>query len=188
MFIRHARVSGFFRSFSKLILPSGLGVLALLVSVYVGGSAQEPLKSEGSVAEALRPFEESAPVPELALLMSDLQRLTHKLALSASAGNAELSAFYLHESLEQLQAIQEEAPEYENLPIAVLIDRMARPAYEPFKAELEKKPLDKERLLATLDGIIQSCNACHAATQHGFIQITRGTDVNPFNQSFLPRS
>ncbi|MBU6303153.1 MAG: hypothetical protein KGS60_16520 [Verrucomicrobia bacterium] len=123
-------------------------------------------------------------VPELALLMGDLQRLTHKLALSADAGNAELAAFYLHESQEQLRKIQREAPEYENLPIAVLIDRMAHPAYAPLQEAIAAK--DQERMVAGLDLIVQSCNACHVATQHGFIRITRGTEVNPFNQSFAP--
>ena len=137
-------------------------------------------------AAGLAPLLVAEPVPELALLMGDLQRLTHKMALSAHEGNAPLAGFYLHESLEQLKAVQSEAPEYERLPIALLIDRLALPAYEPFKAALTEQPLNRDRLMSTLDGIIQSCNACHAATEHGFIRITRGTEVNPFNQSFKP--
>lgn len=132
----------------------------------------------------LAPVEDNAATPELALLMGDLQRLTHKLALSADAGNAELAAFYLHESQEQLRKIQSEAPEYENLPIALLVDRLAHPAYVPMQDAITAK--DKTRMLAGVDAIVQSCNACHVATQHGFIRITRGTEVNPFNQSFAP--
>ena len=124
--------------------------------------------------------------PELALLMGDLQRLTHKLALSTDAGNTELAAFYLHESIEQLKTIQKEAPEYERLPIALLIDRLALPAYVTLQAAVMEKPVKRERLLQGLDAIIQSCNTCHVATQHGFLRITRGTEVNPFNQSFAP--
>jgi hypothetical protein len=132
----------------------------------------------------LAPVDESTATPELALLMGDLQRLTHKLALSADAGNAELAAFYLHESQEQLRKIQTEAPEYENLPIALLIDRLAHPAYASMQEAVAAK--DKERMLAGVDSIIQSCNACHTATQHAFIRITPGTESNPFNQSFAP--
>jgi hypothetical protein len=135
-------------------------------------------------AQSLVAPPEDTDAPELALLMGELQRLTHKLALSADAGNAELSAFYLHESQEQLRKIQREAPDYENLPVAVLIDRLAHPAYAPLREAIEAK--DKQRMLAGLDGVVQSCNACHAATQHAFIRITRGTEVNPFNQSFAP--
>lgn len=125
-------------------------------------------------------------VPELALLMGDLQRLTHKLALSADAGNEELAAFYLHETGAQLSKIQVETPEYEGLPVAVLIDRMAHRALADFGAVLAGGGADRAAMLAGLDGVIQSCNACHLATQHGFIRITRGTEVNPFNQSFAP--
>ncbi len=129
--------------------------------------------------------------PELALLMAVLQRLTHKLALSADAGNAPLAAFYLHESLEQLRAIQKDSPEYENQPIAVLIDRIALPAYADLQTSLNypatpPAPATREVLLRSLDRVIASCNECHVATQHGVIQITRGTEVNPFNQSFRP--
>jgi hypothetical protein len=132
----------------------------------------------------LAPVDESAATPELALLMGDLQRLTHKLALSADAGNAELAAFYLHESQEQLRKIQTEAPEYENLPVALLIDRLAHPAYEPMQSAVTAK--DAKRMREGVQSIVQACNACHTATQHTFIRITPGTEVNPFNQSFQP--
>lgn len=132
----------------------------------------------------LAPIEDTPKTPELALLMGDLQRLTHKLALSADAGNAELAAFYLHESQEQLRKIQSEAPEYERLPIALLIDRLAHPAYTPMQEAVAAK--DAKRMRGGMVGIVQACNACHAATQHAFIRITPGTEVNPFNQSFAP--
>ncbi|MEQ1749668.1 MAG: hypothetical protein ABL974_09620 [Prosthecobacter sp.] len=151
-----------------------LFVSTCLISITLLCSQEKP---------ALQPLVESH-TPELALLMGDLQRLTHKLALSADAGNTELAAFYLHESQEQLRKIQSEAPEYENLPVALLIDRMAHPAYSPMQEAVVAK--DKERMLAGIDSIIQSCNACHTATQHAFIRITPGTEVNPFNQSFAP--
>jgi hypothetical protein len=132
----------------------------------------------------LAPVEDSTATPELALLMGDLQRLTHKLALSADAGNSELAAFYLHESQEQLRKIQSEAPEYENLPIALLIDRMAHPAYVPMQEAVTAK--DAKRMREGIHVIVQACNTCHTATQHAFIRITPGTESNPFNQSFAP--
>ncbi len=168
------------RNFSLRILAVavvGSGLVATLVST--DGIAEEAKSRLSPVVHADAP-------PELALLMGDLQRLTHKMALSANEGNAELAAFYMHESLEQLKTIQEDSPEYEGQPIAVLIDRLARPAYEPFKQSVTAKPADKERMLTALDGVIQSCNQCHVATQHPLIKITRGTEVNPFNQSFKP--
>jgi hypothetical protein len=106
------------------------------------------------------------------------------MALSADAGNAELANFYMHESLEQMKKIQTEAPEYEGQPVALLMDRMGLPAYATMQEAVNAK--DKQRMLAALDTVIQSCNACHAATLHPFIRISRGTEVNPYNQSFQP--
>lgn len=154
-----------------------MGLVTMIVST--DGVAEEEKSGLSPVANSDAP-------PELALLMGDLQRLTHKMALSANEGNAELAAFYMHESLEQLKTIQEDSPEYEGQPVAMLIDRLALPAYEPFRLAVTAKPNDKERMLTALDGVIQSCNQCHVATQHPLIKIIRGTDVNPFNQSFKP--
>lgn len=165
---------------------AGVGVGAWIIAhgqsvvpITTATPAQAPADS------GLKPLVEVPPGPELALLMGTLQTLTHKLALSADAGNAPLAAFYLHESREQLRTIQQEAPEYENLPIAVLIERLALPAYSDLeKATTVRPEASREALLAGLDRVVQTCNECHAATQHGFIRITRGTEVNPFNQSF----
>jgi hypothetical protein len=166
----------------RLFTPWTLATIsiALLVTMF---SSMRADPASAAVSTLTHMANESA-TPELALLMGDLQRLTHKLALSADAGNTELAAFYLHESQVQLRKIQSEAPEYENLPIALLIDRLAHPAYASMQEAVVAK--DKERMLAGIDSIIQSCNACHTATQHAFIHITPGTEVNPFNQSFAP--
>ncbi len=162
----------------------GLVIVSAGVWLIAHGQAPAPAKAEG-----LKPLIEAPPEPELALLMGTLQTLTHKLALSADAGNAPLAAFYVHESLEQLRAIQREAPEYEKLPIAVLIDRLALPAYAALeKATSPPSAATRETLLAGLDRVVQTCNDCHAATQHSVIRITRGTEVIPFNQSFQPHT
>ncbi len=164
-----------------------------LLTGFVLVRAADPVPPSPAPVATLTPLPavEPPPEPELAHLMATLQRLTHKLALSADAGNAPLAAFYLHESLEQLQTIQNEAPEYENHPIALLIDRLARPAYADLQASLNypvtpPPPASREVLLRGVDQVIASCNECHAATRHAFLRITRGTETNPFNQSFLP--
>jgi hypothetical protein len=170
-------------------LPARL-VVVLALSIGAGAwlvAQEQPVAAPAAKAPgtALQPLSETAREPELALLMGTLQTLTHKLALSADAGNAPLAAFYLHESMEQLRTIQHEAPEYENLPIAVLVERLALPAYSDLEKAVAAPPEPtREILLAGVDRVIQSCNECHGATQHGFLRITRGTEVNPFNQSF----
>jgi hypothetical protein len=167
---------------SQILLIAGAGVWVLAAMISTGGKAQD---SE-TPKPGLVPVAGKDDTPELALLMGDLQRLTHKMALSANEGNAELAAFYMHESLEQLTAIQEQAPVYEDQPVALLIERMALPSYEKFREAVKARPADRERMLTALDGVIASCNQCHVASKHPLIRITRGTEVNPFNQSFKP--
>lgn len=143
-----------------------------------------PLAALG--AQTLVPLEETEPVPELATYMGELQRLTHKLALSADAGNFPLVEMYTHESLLQVRKIQAEVPEYEGQPVALLIDRMGLPAYEAIQKAVADQSDDPAVLLPAVEQIVQSCNACHVAAQRGAIRITLGTDKNPFNQTFEP--
>lgn len=143
-----------------------------------------PLAALG--AQTLVPLEEAAPLPELATYMGELQRLTHKLALSADAGNFPLVEMYAHESLLQIQKIQAEVPDYEGLPVALLIDRMGLPGFEAIQKAVADRSDDPKVLVPAVGQLVQSCNNCHAAAQRGAIRITLGTDHNPFNQSFAP--
>lgn len=166
-------------------MKRGLSPLILLLVGLAGWIVQLGFSKSEEPELAVRPLVEDE-APELALLMGDLQRLTHKMALAADAGNPGLAAFYMHESIEQLKNIQRESPEYEGQPVALMIDRIGLPAYEAFAEAVEVRPVDRGRMLGALDGVVASCNRCHEGTGHGMIRITRGTEVNPFNQSFKP--
>jgi hypothetical protein len=143
-----------------------------------------PLAALG--AQTLMPVEDLEPVPELATSMGELQRLTHKLALSADAGNFPLVEIYTHESLLQIQKIQAEVPEYEGQPVALLIDRIGLPGFEAIRKAVADRSNDPKVLLPAVEKLVLSCNTCHTAVQRGAIRITLGTDHNPFNQSFAP--
>lgn len=143
-----------------------------------------PLAALG--AQTLVPVEDADPVPELATYMGELSRLTHKLALSADAGNFALVEMYTHESLLQVKKIQEEVPVYEGQPVALLIDRMGLAGYEAIQKAVADRSDDPKVLIPAVENVVQSCNACHVAAQRGAIRITLGTDKNPFNQSFEP--
>lgn len=129
----------------------------------------------------------AAPPKELATYMGELQRLTHKLALAVDHQHSRLTAFYLHESLALLEEIQLALPEYEDQPVAVLIDRIALPAYGPLKDNVHNtEGYDAKAAQRQLTEVIDSCNACHQATHFEFIKITQ-TRHNPFNQDFEPQ-
>lgn len=129
---------------------------------------------------------------ELAPPMGELQRLTHKLSLSIGGRDLELTAFYAYESLELLREIQREIPEYDGHPIALLIDRMAMPAYETSTRALtaagdSASPARTREVEGAVAGLVAACNGCHEATRHGFIRITDERSRNPFNQDFERR-
>jgi hypothetical protein len=134
----------------------------------------------------------SAPAParaeeELATAMTELQKLTHKLSLATHHKNRTLSQFYLSEYKVMLEDIQDKIPEYEGIPVAVFIERFAKSPYHEMHIKIRdgNAEYSPDNLKPLMDGIIDSCNACHAASKVGHIKITNATN-NPFNQDFSP--
>jgi len=163
--------------------PCAVVLLALWIAVGRGAAAGEPAGSP-----QLEPLPVEPVKIELAPFMGELQRLTHKLSLSIAAGNPELARFYAYESIELLRETQREVPEYEGQPVALLIDRLVLPRIQALQTGLEApaSAAGAPAIEAALAGVIESCNECHRSTGHGFIRITNGSDVNPFNQDFAP--
>lgn len=114
--------------------------------------------------------------PSLSELMGEMQRLTHKLVLSANAGNTELVEFYLHELEESSERIQAEFEAYDGHQIASLMAAMLDPQIE--RLEAQEPPADE-----AIGQLIDACNQCHVATEHGFIRIVERGD-NPYMQAF----
>lgn len=149
--------------------------VAALFSVHLALASDLPPSAE--------PLALEKPQAELAGYMSQLQIYTHKLSLSVDAGNVELASFYMHESMALLEEIQTDAPEYEGIPVAVFVDRMGLPPYAQLREALRTEAFDAEALDVAMDGVVDGCNVCHNASQHGFIRIKRNS-ANPFMQSF----
>lgn len=120
---------------------------------------------------------------ELALQMAHLQRWTHKTTLALQERNPELADFYLHEMEETIEGIQEEVPTYEGHPIADLTEEMLVPSVESVDEALDEE--DWSRVDKRVQDLVQSCNQCHTATEHGFIQI-EVQEANPYPQNFSP--
>ena len=167
-----------FRSLPVIALAAGSMTVALNLRTAKSEESPQPAAPE--------------PLVELAPYMTELQQLTHKLSLSVANSNHDLALFYLYESLEVTKSIKEEVPEYRSLPIALLADRLATPAYEKLRDAIqEDKDASTEKLTnkasaLAMTALVNSCNQCHTATQHSFIRITDRSDFNPFNQDFTP--
>jgi hypothetical protein len=116
-------------------------------------------------------------------LMTALQTHTHKLQLSLEAGNGRLADFYLHEMEELLEEIGE-IEEYDGYPVGQLASAMLEPAMEALEAAVDDGDI-AAAAGAPFDALLNACNACHTATEHGFIVIARNSS-NPYLQSFEP--
>jgi len=121
--------------------------------------------------------------PALHKLMGTMQTYMHKYNLSVLENNSELAGFYLHELEEVSEEIIENIEEYDGHPVSSLTETMFLPVVEQAGATLENSSADEIRKSASL--LIQSCNSCHQATDHGYIKIREVTSSeNPFNQDF----
>lgn len=140
-----------------------------------------------SIVDADDGMEDGTP-KELAQYMAELQVLTHKLGLSVEAENRALISFYLHESLVKIEEIQKDLPEYEGIPVALYLDRMALPVYKQFRKQYDA-PVESEdyfkHLDVAYDALIATCNACHATAGWPYLRIKRNAK-NPYLQDFTP--
>lgn len=114
-----------------------------------------------------------------------MQLYTHKLLLSVQAGNAELADFYLHELEETTEDVIEHIKEYDGFPVSELTATMLMPVIEDLEDALDAGDWDEIRAKARI--LVDSCNACHAATEHGYIYIPFDVTTNPFLQDFNVR-
>lgn len=115
---------------------------------------------------------------ELASWMSQMQVYLHKLDLSVQAENEKLISFYLHELEELSEEIADEVDTYDGFPVGELTESMLIPRIEEMEESLEGGDVS-----ASLTRLIDTCNACHVATDHGYIRISKAGS-NPFNQDF----
>ncbi len=165
---------------SRNPLPWGLlAILAVLAGVAcTSNDADDPEAAEAEHDEAHE--------AELALHMTRLQRWTHKTALALDARNPALADFYLHEMEESIETIQAEAPTYEGHAIADLTESMLVPSVEALDAALDDR--DWDAVDDRIGALARSCNQCHTATDHGFVNVDLEDVPNPYPQDFSPNA
>ena len=142
----------------------------------------EIIEKGGSSIENMETvIEEEEEEAELAHLMGVLQRHTHKVGLSIDAKNKALTKFYLHETEEVIEEIEEKSPEHDGFQISELLGSMVVPKIEALSAELETDNWEKTKV--QFGELINSCNQCHTLTKHPFIRIAPQIE-NPYLQDF----
>lgn len=118
-------------------------------------------------------------------LMGQMQYFSHKLDLAIRAQNRELVDFYAHEIEETLEAATE-IEEYHGKPVGELTEAMLALVFERFEQAVDDQSGGWEAIDTRFGELVDTCNACHQATEYGFINIQR-TDANPYMQSFEPK-
>ena len=121
---------------------------------------------------------------ELATPMGHMQRFADKLYFAGINSNWELADFYLHEIEEQAGEIAEAGIVEDGIAITPLIKTLLEPAVENMEKSTEQKSVEEFRKSYT--AMVQNCNACHAATEHGFIRIIVPDQPSIRNQDYKP--
>jgi len=117
----------------------------------------------------------------LAVMMERMQTYTHKLQLSLAANNPRLADHYLHELEEVAEYVIEELPHYRDHPVGELTRAMLLPAIEALEDAVDEADWANSGL--RFAQLIDSCNACHAATGKSYIRVAPAAG-NPFAQDF----
>ena len=114
------------------------------------------------------------------------QQLRHaKLWFAGKAGNWPLADYQVKELREGFETVSKYYPTFNNIPLATMIDTIRDTNF----TELDKAIADRDRakFARAYDRLTQACNACHQASELGFISIQRPT-MPPFsNQSYAPK-
>jgi hypothetical protein len=112
--------------------------------------------------------------------MTALQYFSHKAGLAIRGGNLELADFYMHEIEEALEGVAE-IESYDGHPVGALSEMMAVPV-ESVGGGLDAG--STEDAMAAYQSMLDTCNVCHVATEHGFIKIVDNSMENPYMQAF----
>ncbi|HKL19078.1 MAG TPA: hypothetical protein VJ905_08915 [Halalkalibaculum sp.] len=162
----------------RFLLPGILSIILISFVIISQCTSAEQQKREGPESS----MQQDAPTPELAEYMSTMQYYTHKFALAVDAEHRELAQFYFHEIRALSDEIKKDIPGYEGYDIARFMGIFMDPTIQPVEDALSSNNWETTR--KEVLNLIDSCNSCHNATGHGFVEVTAGFDKNPYNQDF----
>jgi hypothetical protein len=120
-------------------------------------------------------------------VMHQFQRYVDKLYFAGKAQNWRLAEWYLWK-IEQsaLPLIEGEVEPYRNekYDTQPLAKAMLIPSLRAVEPSIEAKNLSQ--FLTAYSGLVQTCNACHVATNHGYVKIIVPTAPIYSNQDYAP--
>lgn len=160
-----------------------LAALSLALNIYL---LKRPAPHEGhALNPSSSPAEESPHAEEEHVLLGSMgyfQRFSTKLYWAGQAENWPLAGFYVHELEEILEELEEADIIEEGESVSALIKEIPFPVIEALEKHIENQ--DQAAFETSYQMLINSCNACHARTKKGFIQIKVPDTPAPYNQVF----
>lgn len=165
-------------------MPDRFTFIIALIALLVAGLALFRSPDPAPAAPAATDHDEAEEHGELAPAMASLQRFAEKLHLAGEAGNWALAGFYEHEIEETAEMLVTGDFEADGHEVGPLVEQWLLPAVERVGGAIEAA--DGAAFGTAYGELVTACNACHAATDHGFIQIVV-PDGNPYpSQTFAP--
>ncbi|MEK7298555.1 MAG: hypothetical protein AAB066_01550 [Candidatus Margulisiibacteriota bacterium] len=107
---------------------------------------------------------------ELDPYMQTLQYHMGKLWFAVRAGNWELAAFQYEELAETVETVKELHQTEHNVNVTQMIEELMDPRLDNMKTAIAERRLDA--FVTRYRQTLISCNNCHDATGHPYIQIT----------------
>jgi hypothetical protein len=147
-----------------------VALVAVLVLAATGNATSEPAK----------PYE-----PGLVEFMAHVQSHHAKLWLAGNARNWDLADYQVDELKELLEEIAKRIPVYKDVPVGKMIEANTMGPIGDIENAI--KASDSKAFASAFDKLTAACNACHEASNRGFIVIQRPA-TSPFpNQAFAPK-
>jgi hypothetical protein len=159
-------------------IAHGIKIAACLgFSMLVVAAAAQPTGQ--SAGNAVEPY-----TPGIGEIMM-FQQLRHaKLWFAAHERNWALADYEVKELREGFEAVAKFYPTLNDVPLAQMIDTIRDTNFTELDKAIAAR--DWAKFAATYDGLTQACNACHQASDLGFISIRRPSTPPFSNQSFSP--
>lgn len=159
-------------------IPSLLAALGLLVAAIALITALDARR-------AAPPANLAGPEDfELGAAMGDMQRFAEKLYFAGQARNWALADFYLHEIDEIGEAIIKSKVVDEGVAVGESMKAMLPPSIASVREAIQSR--DAAQFASRYEGLLSSCNACHATTKHAFVKIVVPKEPTYQNQDFSP--
>lgn len=165
----------------KYLLPLVAICIAVGSMVYSNNkinAQQEAFNKQLANLKSSLVLEEEEEEHEMAEYMRALQWNINKLYFSGINENEELVEFYVHELEEVMEEVAHAGIMDDNIPVSKHMKTYGLNGIEQFEKEMITE------FGAAYSNLMNSCNSCHLATEHGYIKIKVPENPISDNQVF----